>query len=118
MYPEVTLAQARELTLEARALLKVGQDPVTERKATKARAVESAAVTFEGVAKEWMESRADKWARTNAEKVEVILENNLFPRIGALPITSITAPMLLGALRPIEARGSPGDGSPRASLGR
>ena len=45
MYPEVTLAQARELTLEDRALLKVGQDPVTERKATKARAVEGAAPT-------------------------------------------------------------------------
>lgn len=106
VYPEITLAQARELTLEARALLKLGQDPVIERKATKARAVENAAVTFEGVATEWMESRADKWAPTYAEKVKSILENNLFPRIGALPVTSITAPMLLGALRPIEARGA------------
>ena len=41
VYPEVTLAQARELTLEARVLLKAGNDPGTERKATKARAVES-----------------------------------------------------------------------------
>lgn len=106
VYPEVTLAQAREQTLDARALLKLGQDPVIERKATKARAVENASVTFEGVATEWMESRADKWAPTYAEKVKAILENNLFPRIGALPVTSITAPMLLGALRPIEARGA------------
>ena len=106
VYPEVTLAHARELTLEARGLLKIGQDPVIERKATKARTAESAAVTFEAVAREWMESRADKWARTYAEKVEGILGNNLFPRIGALPVTSITAPMLLGALRPIEARGA------------
>lgn len=106
VYPEVTLAQARELTLEARVLLKAGNDPGTERKATKARAVESAAVTFEGVAREWMANRGDKWAPSYAEKVGAILGNNLFPRIGALPITSITAPMLLGALRPIEARGA------------
>ena len=106
VYPEVTLAQARELTLEARVLLKAGNDPGTERKATKARAVESAAVTFEGVAREWMENRGDTWAPSYAEKVGAILGNNLFPRIGALPITSITAPMLLGALRPIEARGA------------
>ena len=71
----------------------------------KARAAATAAVTFEGVAREWMQNRADKWAPSCAEKVEAILATNLFPRIGALPVTSVTAPMLLGALRPIEARG-------------
>ncbi len=73
VYPEVTLAQARELTLEARVLLKAGNDPGTERKATKARAVESAAVTFEGVAREWMANRGDKWAPSYADKVGAIL---------------------------------------------
>lgn len=106
VYPEVTLAKARDLVLEARALLKTGQDPVIERRAMKARAAASAAVTFEGIAEEWIASRADKWSPSYAEKVEAILSSNLFPRIGALPITSITAPMLLAALRPIEARGA------------
>ena len=106
VYPEVTLAKARDLVLEARSLLKEGQDPVIERRATRARAAASATVTFEGIAREWMAARANKWAPSYAEKVEAILSSNLFPRIGALPITSITAPMLLAALRPIESRGA------------
>ena len=32
VYPEVTLAKARDLVLEARSLLKAGQDPVIERR--------------------------------------------------------------------------------------
>ena len=106
VYPETTLAEARELTGEARKLVKEGRDPVAERQAVKARAAVSAATTFEGVAREWMESRANKWAPSYAEMVESTLRSNLFPRIGCLPVASITAPVLLGALRPIEARGA------------
>lgn len=106
VYPETTLAHARELAAAARKLIKAHRDPVAERQAERARAAVSTATTFEGVAREWMASRNDKWAPSYAEKVEAILATNLFPRIGRQPITSITAPMLLGALRPIEARGA------------
>jgi hypothetical protein len=64
VYPEITLAQARDLTATARRLVKEGRDPVVERRAAKARAAVDAATTFEGVAREWMESRAEKWAPT------------------------------------------------------
>lgn len=106
VYPEVTLAEAREKAGAARKLLREGGDPVLERRAARASAAASAATTFEGVAREWMESRGAKWSPSYAEKVRSVLETNLFPRIGDLPVDAITAPMLLAALRPIEARGA------------
>ena len=69
----IGLADARDLTAEARKLVRSGQDPVAERQAAKAAAAASAATTFEEVAKEWMESRAEKWAPTYARKVEEVL---------------------------------------------
>lgn len=106
VYPETTLAEARAAAGDARKLIKADRDPLAERQAEKARAAVSAATTFEGVAREWMDTRRTKWAPTYADKVEQTLSTNLFPRIGRLPIASISAPVLLGALRPIEARGA------------
>ena len=106
VYPEVTLAQARDLTGEARRLVKEGRDPVAERQAEKVTAAASAATTFEGVAREWMEAGPQKWSPSYVKMVESTLRNNLFPRIGRLPVADITAPVLLASLRPIEARGA------------
>lgn len=106
VYPETGLARAREQAAAARDLVKAHRDPVTERQAARARAAVSTATTFEAVAREWMASRAEKWAPSYAEKVESILVTNLFPRLGKMPVETISAPVLLGALRPIEARGA------------
>lgn len=56
--------------------------------------------------REWVDTRSKKWAPTYAEKVEQTPSNNRFPRIGRVPIATISVPVLLGALRSIEARGS------------
>lgn len=106
VYPKVSLAEARRLTTEARQLISVGRDPITERRALRMAAATSAGNTFEAIAREWIDSRSEKWAPSYAEKVSKLLEANLYPRIGALPITEINAPLLLAALKPIEARGA------------
>ena len=51
VYPEVTLAEARQRRDAARATLRDGRDPSAERKAGEARAVHAAANTFGAVAK-------------------------------------------------------------------
>lgn len=106
VYPEVSLAEAREAATGARKLVKVGRDPVTEQRAAKATAAVRNATTFEGVAKEWIDKRREKWSATYADKVSEILRKDLYPRIGGLPIAEVKAPVLLAALRPIEARGA------------
>jgi hypothetical protein len=82
------------------------RDPSTEKQAEKAKARAAAATTFEGVALEWMESQSEKWSESFKEKVRAILANNLFPRIGSVPIHEITSSLLLAAIKPVETRGA------------
>ena len=53
VYPQVSLARARELRDENRNLLDRGVDPSAHRKAIKAAGIESAANTFKVLALEW-----------------------------------------------------------------
>jgi hypothetical protein len=61
--------------------------------------------SFETVAREFhgvkIASLSPKYAASWLDR----LEKDLFPWIGALPLPQITAPMLLHALRRVEARG-------------
>lgn len=105
VYPEVSLAQARERCLAARKLLADGIDPSEQKREVKrARALEASS-SFEVVAREWFESQKEAWTEVYAGKVINSLEVDVFPRIGAKPIGDIEAPHMLEIVRTIEARG-------------
>ena len=106
VFPEVTLADARSLRDSAREALRAGRDPGAERKATKVRAVLSAATTFEAIAREWLDTQRAKLAPSTFAKAEWMLVDNVFPWMGVLPINKIEAPEVLATLRRIEARGA------------
>ena len=57
------------------------------------------ALTFEVVAREWHEKYAPTWTPGHAHDNLNRLERFLFPTLGALPIDSITAPIVLERLR-------------------
>jgi integrase len=106
VYPDVSLAQARERRDDARKLLADGIDPGIHRKTQKRALVEQATNSFEAVAREWFSKYQPTWAPSHAEKIIRRLEVDIFPWIGARPIGEITAPELLTVLRRIEARGA------------
>ena len=91
VYPEVTLAEAREARDEARRLLKRGTDPSAERKERKHAELTAAANTFEVTAREWAERQATRWTADHAGRVLQSLEADIFPEMGARPINAITA---------------------------
>jgi integrase len=105
-YPEISLAQAREATGDARKLLAMGSDPSIVKKAQKASKSEQAANSFEVIAREWFGKHRPNWAVSHADKIIRRLENDIFPWLGAKPIIDITAPEILAALRRIESRGA------------
>lgn len=105
IYPDVSLADARQRREDARKLIAAGIDPSDHRKAEKAAGAERAANSFEVVAREWFEKYRPGWAASHADKVIRRLERDVFPWIGNQPIATITAPQVLAALRRIEARG-------------
>jgi integrase len=105
-YPDVSLAEARKRQADARQLLADKIDPGAQRKAEKLAALESAFNTFEALAIEWHDKQAGIWTSNHAALVIRIMRRYLFPIIGNVPVSSIDAPELLRALRPIEARGA------------
>jgi integrase len=105
-YPDVSLASARASRDEARKLLAAGVDPGEKRKAAKMAGVERIANSFSAIAEEMLVQRAKNLAPGSAIRERRLIEKDLAPHIGSMPVADITTPALLAALRRIEARGA------------
>jgi integrase len=103
-YPQVGLGQARKLRDEAKGLLAQGIDPSQYKREQKAKAALLASNTFEQVAREWYEHWKGSVTERHSSYTINRLEKDIFPDLGALPVTEITAPMVLQVLRKVEAR--------------
>ena len=106
VWPEIGLAVARQKRAAYREQLSAGFDPIQEKRNDKARAVESAANTFELVAREWHDKKAAEWSEKHHAQVIESLEAEVFPKIGNRPVSQITSPEMLRILRAIESRGA------------
>ncbi|CAG9931540.1 tyrosine-type recombinase/integrase [Candidatus Nitrotoga arctica] len=106
VYPDVSLAQARERRGDARKLLANDIDPGIVKQAQKATKLELAENSFEVIAREWFVRHTPNWKENHSSKIIARLEKDVFPWIGARPIAEIAAPALLATMRRIEARGA------------
>jgi len=104
-YPEVTIAKARKRREEAREMLADGKDPNEAKREAKMAGVIAAANTFEHVALEYHGVKAEGWSQKYADKWLSGMKTYLFTALGNRPISTITAPDLLGVLRLVEKRG-------------
>lgn len=105
VYPDVTLADAREKRSEARKLLAAGGDP-GRQKGRKIAQQMSLKNTFEAIAREWHQSKADRWSLRYRDEIIDTFEKDIFPYIGKRPIAEIKPMELLEALRKMEKRGA------------
>ena len=103
-----TRSDARKARDEAKNLIKRGTNPAHSRKLYRLNAANASLDTFEAVALEWSASRtvACKWSDSYAQGVKRILDGDLLPALGKLPIRQIKPAHLLAALRDIEKRGA------------
>ena len=106
VYPDVTLAEARDKTHEARKMLANDIDPGTEKQNKKRARKLAAANTFETIAREWFRKYSVKWVESHGGRIMNRLEKDVFPYIGRRPITELSAPELLSVLQRIETRGA------------
>lgn len=105
-YPEVTLTQAREARAEARKLKAAKVDPGQAKRDLKLAKQAAELHSFESIAREWLDKTAVDRAESTQAKNTSWLEKNIFPEIGAKPISAIKPRDVLAALRKIEARGA------------
>lgn len=106
VYPTVTLADARSRHQDAKRLLAAGIDPGIQRKAERAVSADRAANSFAVVGEELLAKRAMKLTAASAVRERRLFERDLEPYIGSLPVSEVSAPALLAALRRVEARGA------------
>jgi len=103
-YPTTSLKEARGKRDTAKKQIAGGIDPNENKKAVKQAKAESAANSFEVIAREWYERNMGDKSTDHKKRVTGLFERDLFPYIGGKPITDLKAPELLAALRRIEAR--------------
>ncbi|MHB8092774.1 MAG: tyrosine-type recombinase/integrase [Syntrophales bacterium] len=104
IYPDVSLADARQRREDARRLLANGVDPGAVKKAQKQAQTEETE-TFELIAREWIAKFTPTWSVSHAKTTIGRLEHDLFPWLGNRPIKDIKALELLATLRRAENRG-------------
>lgn len=106
VYPDTSLAKAREKRDKARQLLADGIDPGQYRKVQKAAKVALSANSFEAIGREWFAKMKPEWADSHADKIMARLERDIFPWLGKRPITELTAVEVLSTLKRISDRGA------------
>ncbi|MBO4335976.1 MAG: integrase arm-type DNA-binding domain-containing protein [Desulfovibrio sp.] len=107
LYPQVSLAQAREKCQEARKLIAEGIDPSQARKKAKAQAREEEfkdALTYADVVKKWFEVKQLK----NVERTQKVnrqrLDRHILPALGGKLFCEVTQEDQLAILRDLENR--------------
>lgn len=106
VYPDVSLADAREKRDAAKKILAAGGDPSETKKAEKLAQKLNAENTFEAIAREWHQTKADRWSLRYRDEIIDTFEKDIFPYIGKRPIADLKPMELLEALRKMEKRGA------------
>jgi integrase len=105
VYPDVSLADARDRRDAARKMVAAGEDPAANKKRVEAEKRARSQETFSIIADEWLE-RLEKEGRSASTLSKLRwLTDFARPALGDRPIAEITAPELLEILRKVEARG-------------
>ncbi|MEQ4707554.1 tyrosine-type recombinase/integrase [Providencia huaxiensis] len=103
VYPDVSLANAREKRDEARKLVASGVDPSEKRKEVKEEQ-QKEFNTFEKVAHDWHATNK-KWSEGHSHRVLKSLEDNIFAAIGKRNIAELKTRDLLEPIKAVEMSG-------------
>jgi integrase len=105
-YPEITLANARDQRDALRRDVAQGVDPSARRITEKEMRVESAANSFEAIAREWLHTIGKTKASGYIDRIARRMEKEIYPAIGSKPITEIKPVDVLKAVKKIQERGA------------
>lgn len=104
VYGVMTLSEARGEARAKKAQISQGIDPVVQKKIEKATSKLAADSTLEAVYVSWL---SEKHISTSYhKKITATMKGNVLPKLGAIPIKDINAPLIKGVVKVMEARGS------------
>jgi len=105
-YPDVSLADAREVRVTVRKQVKEGIDPTAERRLARAKTAASFGETFAEVAAAWLAHRKSEWSNVHYNTTHRALERDVLPLLGSLPITKITPALVAQVIDRVTQRGA------------
>lgn len=91
-YPDVTLAQAKELARAARIKLSQGIDPIEENRAARRKMIAdlAAAISFKEAAKRYIDSQEPIWKNSkHVQQWRNTIDTYAVPKIGALAVGTL-----------------------------
>jgi integrase len=103
-YPDVSLAEARELATEARKQLLKGVDPLTDKRARQreARAARSDMLSFAECAEKYIDAQAPGWSNPkHIDQWRNTLKNVAGPVFGHLPVDEIDTALVMRCIEPL-----------------
>lgn len=103
-YPEISLAEARKKAQEVRQYLSDGIDPKLKKAEQRANLLSDQKNTLKAVARLWLDAKSNSIKKETEAKIWRRLELYVFPSLGNIPISKVTAPMAIAALKPAEAK--------------
>ena len=114
VYPDVTLAEARDKRDAARKLISAKIDPIQQRREAEAAtfAADAAAnaaaapVRFKEIAERYFDKMSGPWSATHRRDVQRMLDNELIPSLGNIPMRQIERADVQSMLDKITARGA------------
>ena len=98
-YPDVSLATARMKAAELKDKIAAGIDPAAKEGATAAPVK-----PFKDASREWFNAREAKWVSGYAARIWSRLDADVFPKIGAKDVATVTPAEVLALLRAVEKR--------------
>ncbi|MDN6320675.1 MAG: integrase arm-type DNA-binding domain-containing protein [Marinobacter sp.] len=103
-YPDVSLAQARDIAREYRELIKSGIDPIEQRQQARLDLITAqlARITFDDAAAKYISEKAKEFKNPRQRKHwENSLATYASPTIGKLPVSQIDLALVKAVLEPI-----------------
>lgn len=102
LYPETSLADARERHAGARKQVGAGESPVLVRRRERQASILEGGNTFGGIAEEWfkqtVKGKSESWTQGHRRR----LDKYILPALGHLPITDIEAADILVLVKGIK----------------
>lgn len=98
-YPEVTLMEARKIRQDSRELVKRGIHPSHARSQALISQIDENNNTFLFVANELLLKKEKSWSEAYRRSVSNMLKKHVFPKIGNIPMRSITPHAILAIIQ-------------------
>lgn len=106
IYPQVSLKDARKKRDDAKELLVDGIDPSREKQRIKQDKAKEQELTFARVAEDWYQGQQKQWKPQHAEKTWRRIEMHVFPTVGNIPVSELTARDVIRCIKRIEDAGA------------